>query len=116
MKPEDLPPLEPESFTVSHTFDTHKGERQNHFVTMAFKAPPGASPELVHALSIKASERVTMAAIYHAIGRGQLSIEEANTRIDEMRMNHARLLEKALKDLKSSLEAPDSQDGPADSE
>ena len=110
MDDDGLPPLKPTSFTVSYTFDTHRaGERQNHFCTMAFEAPPGASAELVTAMSIKGSVYVTKATVLHALARGQITQEEAKERLLEMGENHELLLKSAKKKVAAELgceEAP----------
>jgi hypothetical protein len=100
-----LPPLKPTSFTVSYTFDTHRsGERHNHFVTMAFDLPPGATAELAVAMSIKGSAYVTKAAVLHAVARGQLSQEDAKERLLAMGENHESLLKSARRSLDTSKE------------
>lgn len=106
MDDDGLPSLKPTSFTVSYTFDTHRGgNRQNHFCTMAFEAPPGASAELVMAMSIKGSAYVTKATILHAVARGQVSQEEAKERLAEMGENHENLLGSAKKKIATELVA-----------
>ncbi len=111
MSDDGLPPLKPTSFTVSYTFDTHRGgNRQNHFCTMVFETPPSASAELVTAMSIKGSIYVTKATVLHALARGQISQEEAKERLTEMGENHKLLLESAKKKLAAELRSHESEE------
>jgi hypothetical protein len=90
----DLTDLRVKSFTVSYTFK-HQGD---HFISMGFDIPSPISTEEFEVLNIKANYLVTKAAIYAAIGRSNLSIDQANQLIQMAKHNTNILLKKKAPD------------------
>lgn len=112
MDDDGLPPLRPTSFTVSHTFDTHRnGTRHNHYCLMVFELPPGTSEDMALAMSIKGSVPVTKAAILHAMARGQITQDEAKDRLKDMEDNHALLIKSARRAVLGEVGDSDESEG-----
>ncbi len=81
------------SFTISTSFDTHRGgTKHTHFLSMNF-ALPEPLPEGEAELEVmKASLLVSKACYKHALARGQMTVDEVNERIQGLRENHESML------------------------
>lgn len=89
------PPVRVTEYTVSYTFDTHRGgQKSSHFVSMRFSAERPMTPEEAEVAAITSSVTVTRAAVYQALARGAIEIEEANEIISRMKQNHEQLHKK----------------------
>jgi hypothetical protein len=91
-------PAKVSSFTVSTSFDTHRnGSKHTHFLSMNFVFPEPITPEEAEAEAMKASFTVSKSCYKQALARGQMTVEEVNERIQDLKTNHDALLVKAAK-------------------
>lgn len=86
------------SFTVSTSFDTHRnGAKHTHFLSMNFVFPEPISAEEAEVEAMKASFTVSKSCYKQALARGQMTVEEVNERIQDLRTNHDAVLAKVAK-------------------
>ena len=92
-----LPPARVTEYVVSYTFDAHKGgSKSSHFVSMKFATERPVTEREAEALAFASSVTVTRAAVYQALARGALTVEEANEIISSMKANHEHIYAKKL--------------------
>lgn len=86
------------SFTVSTSFDTHRnGSKHTHFLSMNFVFPEPITPEEAEIEAMRASFTVSKACYKQALARGQVTVEEVNERIQDLRTNHDAMLAQVAK-------------------
>ena len=77
-----------DSFTVSYSFEAGGfGKKSSNFVSVNFKLPEPTLIEDVEIVRLEASKKVTMWAIQDALMRGEISQEDAKSRLDVVKSN-----------------------------
>lgn len=98
MSPEEIDSkIQLQQITVSHGFDTYRGgQKQSHFVSANFAVPAELDQRERRAAYLTASKLVSKMAVWTALARGSINLEEANELVRNQTENHDRLLEKVL--------------------
>jgi hypothetical protein len=77
-----------DSFTISYSFDAgNSGRRASNFVSVNFKLHEPTNIEDVEIMRAEASKKVTVWAIQDALMRGEISSDEAKSRLEIVKSN-----------------------------
>lgn len=81
------PKLTVTSFTVSWAFDTHRGQKQSHFVSAAVQSDIPISVEELPLVQLRVARQVSSSAIRDAVCRQSMTIDEAASYSKEIQEN-----------------------------
>jgi hypothetical protein len=80
------------SISSSYAIDLHKsGERTSHFVSATIEIDPSIEIDEIPKTQLNLSYRVSVSAVYDALMRGALTIDQANERIKIMKDNFEQM-------------------------
>lgn len=74
-------------FTISYSFEGSIGRKSSTFVSVNFTLPEPMSISEVEACRLEASQKVSVWAIQDALCRGEVSIEDAKSRMEIIKKN-----------------------------
>jgi hypothetical protein len=90
--------LKVKNFTVSYSFESYKGGlKTSHFVSMTFESSQLLDPSDAVYVQTFANEHVTKSTIYDALVRGNITVDEANEMIQNLKNNSEYLRKKLIK-------------------
>lgn len=106
-----IPDVSVVEYTVSHTFDTYRnGQKSSHFVSMKFSPSRPLNKIEAEAAALVSSVTVTRAAIYQALARGAISIDEANEISSNMKKSHDHIYTKKFEPILEKLNSSQNEE------
>ena len=79
--------LKVDGFTISYSFEGNSGKKSSNFVSVNFKLPIPVNVNELDSVRLEASKKVTLWAVQDAVLRGEISQEEARSRVEILRHN-----------------------------
>ena len=75
------------NFTISYSFEGNSGRKSSNFLSVNFELPEPMPVEELELVRLEASQKVTIWAIQDALCRGEISIEDARSRMEIVKLN-----------------------------
>ncbi len=84
-----------DSFTVSYSMETFKnGQKSSHFLSASMKLDDPVSMDEFPSVQLHAAYKLSISVVYDALMRGAMTLEEANSKISDMKQNYEAMREK----------------------